>query len=98
MEKLTRPFKGMVIELTPEQYDRAMAAISRASAAIGALRNQLVGEGESMNKESKRIKGLFYMGTPFLTDFLGGIRNTKEHPLITLFRERAVRMIQVARN
>jgi hypothetical protein len=51
-----------------------------------------------MNRESKRVKGLFYMGTPFLTDFLGGIRNTKEHPLITLFRERAVRMIQVVRN
>jgi hypothetical protein len=42
------PFKGMVIELPPEQYDRAMAAISRASAAIGALRNQLIGKGESM--------------------------------------------------
>ena len=40
------PFKGMVIELPPEQYDRAMAAISRARAVIGALRNQLVGEGE----------------------------------------------------
>ena len=40
------PFKGMVIELPPEQYDRAMAAISRASAAIGAIRNQLVGKGE----------------------------------------------------
>ena len=45
------PFKGMVIELPPEQYDRAMAAISRASAAIGALRNQLVGGSEMNNIE-----------------------------------------------
>ena len=52
------PFKGMVIELPPEQYDRAMAAISRASAAVSVLRNQLVGEGESDEpriKESKRV-------------------------------------------
>lgn len=52
------PFKGMVIELPPEQYDRAMAAISRARAAGSVLRNQLVGEGESDEpriKESKRV-------------------------------------------
>ena len=52
------PFKGMVIELPPEQYDRAMAAISRARAAVSVLRNQLVGEGESDEpriKESKRV-------------------------------------------
>ena len=47
------PFKGMVIELPPEQYDRAMAAISRARAAVSVLRNQLVGEGES---NEQRIK------------------------------------------
>ena len=56
------PFKGMVIELPPEQYDRAMAAISRARAAVSVLRNQLVGEGESDEPRIKANQGVVLHG------------------------------------
>ena len=51
-----------------------------------------------MNRESKRVKGLFFMGTPFLTDFLGGFHAAKVHPLITMWLPEAVRILQVTRN
>jgi hypothetical protein len=72
------PFKGMVIELPPEQYDRAMAAISRASAAIGALREKLIGEGNCMNVKNAEInKGVLRMSA-FGADVINSRRISPE--------------------
>jgi len=44
------------------------------------------------------IKGMFYLGAPWITDFLGGVRAAKVHPLIVTGLPEAVRIMQVTKN
>jgi len=44
------------------------------------------------------IKGMFYLGAPWITDWFGGVRAAKVHPLRIAGLEEATRIMQVTRN
>jgi hypothetical protein len=86
-----RPFQYLVCRgLDPQTRKRVIKDLENISRLLGEFKIQI--------ERKEMIKGMFYLGTLWITDWYGGVRAAKVHPLIIAGLPEATRIMQVTRN